>query len=139
MLHKVFIKGAFRNFLENIRVGVSFLIKLNAQRLQPYYKKTFLTQGFSSVEEHLFYGTSFRSSHLDVSSKKRSPWKLRKIHRKTPGMTVCSFIEKKLQHWRFPVNFSKFLVTPALQNICWRLLLTFGLLFLSTLESKTTR
>ena len=62
-----------RKLLENIRVGVSFLIKLKTQNLQLYYKKT-LTQVFSceiskNVEEHLFYRTASGSSHLDVFSK----------------------------------------------------------------------
>ena len=35
----------------------------------------------------------------------------------------CKFIEKRLQHRRFPVNIVKFLRTPILENICEWLLL----------------
>ena len=41
---------------------------------------------------------------------------------------ASNFIKKKrLWHRCFPVNFTKFLRTPFLQNICGRLLLTFQL------------
>ena len=64
--------------------------------------------------------------------KKRCSEKVRKFHKKTPvldsafnkvaGFWTCKFIKKKLQHKFFPANFSKFLRTPILKNICERLL-----------------
>ena len=38
-------------------------------------------------------------------------------------LQACSFIKKRLQHRRFPVNFAKFLRTSILKNICALLLL----------------
>ena len=38
-------------------------------------------------------------------------------------LQACSFIKKRLQHRRFPVNFAKFLRTSILKNICVLLLL----------------
>ena len=37
---------------------------------------------------------------------------------------ACNFIKKRLWHWRFPLNFVKFLRIPLLQNTSGRLLLT---------------
>ena len=38
------------------------------------------------------------------------------------GPQACNFINKRLQHWCFPVKFATFLRTPTLKNICERLL-----------------
>ena len=38
-------------------------------------------------------------------------------------LQACNFIKKKLQHWCFPVKFTKFLRTSILKNICERLIL----------------
>ena len=39
-------------------------------------------------------------------------------------LQACKFIEKRLQHWCFPLHVRKFLRTPILKNISERLLLT---------------
>ena len=44
-----------------------------------------------------------------------SSLKFRNINRKVAGR---NFIEKRLQHWCFPLNFGKLLRTPILKNIC---------------------
>ena len=62
-----------------------FLIKLKAQSLQ-LWRKDFDTGVFLwnlEKEEHLFYKTPSRGSHLEVFSKKRSSYKFRQIQRKT--------------------------------------------------------
>ena len=41
----------------------------------------------------------------------------------TGKLQACNFFKKRLQHWCFPLNIAKFLRTPILKNICWRLLL----------------
>ena len=38
-------------------------------------------------------------------------------------LQACKFIEKRLQHWCFPLHVRKFLRTPILRNISERLLL----------------
>ena len=38
-------------------------------------------------------------------------------------LQTCKFIEKRLQHWCFPLHVNKFLRTPILKNISKRLLL----------------
>ena len=38
-------------------------------------------------------------------------------------LQACKFIEKRLQHWCFPLHVRKFLRTPFLKNISKRLLL----------------
>ena len=38
-------------------------------------------------------------------------------------LQACKFIEKRLQHWCFPLHVKKFLRTPILKNIRERLLL----------------
>ena len=38
-------------------------------------------------------------------------------------LQACKFIEKRLQHWCFPLRVRKFLRTPILKNISERLLL----------------
>ena len=38
-------------------------------------------------------------------------------------LQACKFIEKRLQHWCFPLHVRKFLRTPILKNISERLLL----------------
>ena len=38
------------------------------------------------------------------------------------GQRAATLLKKKLWHWRFPVNFAKFLRTPFLQNTSGRLL-----------------
>ena len=53
---------------------------------------------------------------------KRCSRKFRKIHRKTPvlglfinkfaGLRLATLFKKRLLRWSFPVNFSKFLITP---------------------------
>ena len=74
-----------------------------------------------------------------VFCKKRCSQKFRKIHRKTPMPEACSFIKKTLWHRCFPLNFSKFLRTPSLQNTSWRLLLIYASFIhkLSVTTSKT--
>ena len=47
-------------------------------------------------------------------------------------LQACKFIEKRLQHWCFPLHVKKFLRTPILKNIRERLLLII-LLVLSSL------
>ena len=47
-------------------------------------------------------------------------------------LQACRFIEKRLQHWCFPLHVKKFLRTPILKNIRERLLLII-LLVLSNL------
>ena len=47
-------------------------------------------------------------------------------------LQACKFIEKRLQHWCFPLHVKKFLRTPILKNIRERLLLII-LLVLSNL------
>ena len=37
-------------------------------------------------------------------------------------LQACYFIRKRLQHWCFPVKFTKFLRTSILKNICERLI-----------------
>ena len=41
---------------------------------------------------------------------------------------TCKFIEKRLQHWCFPLHVWKFLRTPISENICEQLLLIIILL-----------
>ena len=43
-------------------------------------------------------------------------------------LQACKFIEKRLQHWCFPLHVRKFLRTPILKNIGERLLLIILLL-----------
>ena len=42
---------------------------------------------------------------------------------KVVGHKACNFINKRLQHRCFPVNITKFVVTPVLKNSCVWLLL----------------
>ena len=42
------------------------------------------------------------------------------------GLQACKFINKRLQHRRFPVNIAKFLKTTFLKEHLWGLLLYFG-------------
>ena len=49
-------------------------------------------------------------------------WNL--FFKKNPGLQVCSFVKKRLQHRCFFTNIEKFLRTPILKNIWERLLLT---------------
>ena len=61
----------------------------------------------------------------EIFSKKKSYSKkfVGNIHRKTPVLesifnkVACNFVLKRLQHKCFPVNISKFVKTPILQNI----------------------
>ena len=43
-------------------------------------------------------------------------------------LQACKFIEKRFQHWCFPLHVRKFLRTPILKNISERLLLIILLL-----------
>ena len=57
---------------------------------------------------------------------KRCPYKSRKIHKNTfvpepffykvAGLRLATLLKKRLWHWCFPVNFTKFLRRPFLQN-----------------------
>ena len=57
---------------------------------------------------------------------KRCPYKSRKIHKNTfvpepffykvAGLRPATLLKKRLWHWCFPVNFTKFLRRPFLQN-----------------------
>ena len=38
-------------------------------------------------------------------------------------LQVCKFIEKRLQHWCFPLHVRKFLRTPILKNTEWLVLI----------------
>ena len=74
--------------------------------------------------KNLQISRKIRSSHQKCSGK-IGILKFRKFHRKTPVLDAKAYntIEKRLQHWCFPVRFAKFLGTPILKNICERLLL----------------
>ena len=48
---------------------------------------------------------------------------LESIFDKVADMKGCNFIKKRLQHSCFSVEFTKFLSTPSLKNICKRMLL----------------
>ena len=47
------------------------------------------------------------------------------LFNKIAGFQACKFIEKRLQHWCFPVHIAKFLRTPILKSN----LFAFGCLF----------
>ena len=48
---------------------------------------------------------------------------LESLFDKSACLKACNFIKKRLQHRYFPVNITKFLRAPILNNICERLLL----------------
>ena len=53
---------------------------------------------------------------------------------KVAGLEPATLIKWRLLHRCFPVNFTKFLRTPFLQNTCGRLLLHFNTLFINTFQ-----
>ena len=61
----------------------------------------------------------FRSSHQRCSIKKGVLWNFVKFI----GLRPANLLKKRLWHRCFPVNFTKFLRTPFLQNTSGRLLL----------------
>ena len=63
------------------------------------------------------FRTSSAISHWRCSGKFQS------LYNKVAGPETCLFIKKKLQHWHFPMKFTKLLRTPILKNICKRMLL----------------
>ena len=77
----------------------------------------------------------FKSSRRELFSKKgvhrnfaKFTWK----HlRQSPETRPATLLKKRLWRRCFPVNFAKFLRTPALQNTSWRLLQLIGSLFQS--------
>ena len=70
---------------------------------------------------YFLYNLVFRSSHWWCSGKFQS------LQNKVAGPETCLFIKKRLQHWRFPMKFAKFLRTPILKNICKQMLLVLRL------------
>ena len=48
---------------------------------------------------------------------------LESLFNKAAGLKAYNFIKKSFHHRFFPVNISKYLITPILKNICDRLLL----------------
>ena len=80
---------------------------------------------------NFFLGRYSQKHSPEVFCKKRRSWKFRKIHRKTPvsgSLEACdlkhaTLLKKRLGHRCFPMNFTKFLKEPFLQNTSGRLLL----------------
>ena len=98
--------------------------------------------GFSkNVKLFVILSPSCKSSHWRFYEE-RCSWKFRSIQRSTHvlefhfnvSLQACNFIKKTLQRRYFPVNITKFLTTPILENICKRLLLVLASIFVLYLK-----
>ena len=66
----------------------------------------------------------FRSSRSGVFCKKDGFRNFAKFIGKYLCMRPATLVKKRLWHWRFPLNFAKFLKTPFFIEHIWWLLLT---------------
>ena len=135
MVHKLeilqFFDCANINFskFQYLSIGT---IKISIHKL--FFKASCFTEHFKILMA--IHSFTSRSSHWRCSAEKyilknfanftgkRTPV-LESVFNKVASLRLkaCNFIEKRLQHRRFPVKSSKLLRTPILRNICERLLL----------------
>ena len=73
---------------------------------------------FSIDDDYLEAATGGVLKNFVIFTGKRLCWSLCFIK-----LQPCKFIEKRLQHWCFPLHVRKFLTTPILKNISKGLLL----------------
>ena len=72
----------------------------------------------SSIDDDYLEGATGGVKNFIIFTGKHLCWSLFLIK-----LQACKFIEKRLQHWCFPLHVRKFLRTPILKNISERLLL----------------
>ena len=88
------------------------------------YDETFSIEIVSSIEDdYLEAATGDVLKNVVIFTGKHLCWSLFLIK-----LQACKFIEKRLQHWCFPLHVRKFLRTRFLKNISERLLLIILLL-----------
>ena len=73
---------------------------------------------FSIDDDYLEAATGGVLKNFVIFTGKHLCWSLSFIK-----LQACKFIEKRLQHWCFPLHVRKFLTTPILKNISKGLLL----------------
>ena len=83
-------------------------------------KKLSRLKSVSSIDDdYLEAATGGVLKNVVIFTGKHLCWSLFLIE-----LQACKFIEKRLEHWCFPLHVRKFLRTPILKNISERLLLT---------------